>query len=137
MAKPKPKAGARVVTGVHVQIGQRIRAARLACKMSQAELAEQLGLTFQQVQKYEKGTNRVDSSRMMQIARILGVQLADLLGDISVDEKPNTARDNVTSMLGTREGVQVLSAMFELNPAQRQFLVDVARRLPRLASAGA
>ena len=58
---------------IDIQVGQLIRGQRLALGMSQSALAEKLGLTFQQVQKYEKGWNRVGSSRLVKIADALGV----------------------------------------------------------------
>src|SRR5918911_4828877 len=58
-----------------VEVGRRIRARRVARQMSQMELAGRLGLTFQQVQKYEKGTNRVAASRLKRIAKILDVPI--------------------------------------------------------------
>ena len=59
-----------------VDVGRRIRAQRLVCRMSQTELANNLGVTFQQVQKYEKGANRVGASRLEQISHILQVPVA-------------------------------------------------------------
>lgn len=56
-----------------IAIGEKIKGRRKALGMSQEKLAEQLGITFQQVQKYEKGTNRVGGSRMVQIAAALNV----------------------------------------------------------------
>src|SRR5216683_3991071 len=56
-----------------MDVGRRIRAQRLVCRMSQTELADRLGVTFQQVQKYEKGVNRVGAGRLEQIAEALGV----------------------------------------------------------------
>ena len=58
---------------VDLHVGQRIRTRRLIVGMTQEELAKQLGLTFQQVQKYEKGVNRVSSSRLFELSQILGV----------------------------------------------------------------
>ena len=57
-------------------IGRNIRIHRLAKKMSQPELGEKLGVSFQQVQKYENGTNRVGSGRLFQIAAILGLHVS-------------------------------------------------------------
>jgi len=57
-------------------IGRNIRIHRLAKKMSQTELGEKLGVSFQQVQKYENGTNRVGSGRLYQIAAILGLHVS-------------------------------------------------------------
>ena len=55
-----------------MDVGRRIRAQRLVCRMSQTELANNLGVTFQQVQKYEKGVNRVGAGRLSRIADVLG-----------------------------------------------------------------
>jgi transcriptional regulator with XRE-family HTH domain len=56
-------------------VGQRVRIARLSKGMSQSALAEAVGLTFQQIQKYEKGTNRISASRLFQFAQILAVDI--------------------------------------------------------------
>lgn len=63
-------------------VGQNIRMQRLKIGMSQEQLGKALGLTFQQVQKYEKGTNRVGSSRLFQIASIFEVPIEALFGGI-------------------------------------------------------
>jgi transcriptional regulator with XRE-family HTH domain len=61
---------------VDVYVGGRVRARRLELGMSQEKLGNAIGLTFQQVQKYEKGSNRIGSSRLMQIANALKVDPA-------------------------------------------------------------
>ena len=66
MAKPDP---------VDIHVGSRLRIRRLMLKMSQTDLAKTAGITFQQVQKYEKGTNRISSSRLQQFANVLDVQI--------------------------------------------------------------
>lgn len=63
-----------------IKIGMNIRAIRLSQGLSQEKLAESLGVTFQQVQKYEKGTNRVGGSRMVAIAKALGVSINEIFG---------------------------------------------------------
>jgi transcriptional regulator with XRE-family HTH domain len=73
-----------------VQVGQRIRILRLEAKVAQTELAEQLGVTFQQVQKYEKGVNRVGAGRLTKIADALGVPVSRLLG---LDEESGVTRE--------------------------------------------
>ena len=65
-----PKKGPPAAADVHV--GQRVRMARVQGGVSQEKLGDAIGLTFQQVQKYEKGTNRIGSSRLVQIAEALG-----------------------------------------------------------------
>jgi transcriptional regulator with XRE-family HTH domain len=62
-------------------VGESIRAHRLLARMSQNDLAKKIGVTFQQVQKYEKGTNRVGAGRLPQIAEVLGVSVAALFKD--------------------------------------------------------
>ena len=59
-------------------VGSRVRLIRTARGFSQSRLAENLGITFQQVQKYEKGTNRISASRLFEISRLLGVSVPDL-----------------------------------------------------------
>ena len=58
---------------IDVHVGSRVRMRRMLAGMSQEGLGEALGITFQQVQKYEKGTNRVSASRLQQISRVLDV----------------------------------------------------------------
>lgn len=78
----KPRSvGPRTAGVVDVQIGERIRKRRLAIGVSQMRLAEQLGLTFQQIQKYEKGVNRVAASTLMRVARALDCKFTELLPD--------------------------------------------------------
>jgi transcriptional regulator with XRE-family HTH domain len=66
---------------VDVEVGQRIRAMRQDAGLSQTQLADELGLTFQQVQKYEKGVNRVGAGRLTKIAQVLGVPVNQLITD--------------------------------------------------------
>ncbi len=61
---------------IDVEVGRRIRVQRMARGISQTELGEKIGVTFQQVQKYEKGANRVGASRLTRIAKVLGVPVS-------------------------------------------------------------
>src|SRR5277367_6609496 len=65
----------RVPNPVDKHVGSRVRMRRLMLEMSQTDIADALGLTFQQVQKYEKGTNRIGASRLQHISQILQVQV--------------------------------------------------------------
>jgi transcriptional regulator with XRE-family HTH domain len=67
-------------TAADIRIGESIRAYRLIAGISQNDLAKQLGLSFQQVQKYEKGANRIGAGRLPQIAEILGIPVGALFG---------------------------------------------------------
>jgi len=84
---------------VDIHIGKRIRMARLLLSISQEKLGDALGLTFQQVQKYEKGTNRVGGSRMLQISKTLQVPVAYFYegvpgGNAAASEKQKTFVDD-------------------------------------------
>jgi len=72
---------------VDVRVGRRVRELRAAQGLSQGALADKLGVSFQQVQKYEKGTNRMGASRLSDIARVLGVDIAELFQE---EGKPST-----------------------------------------------
>lgn len=65
---------------IDVEVGRRIRVQRMARGISQTELGEKIGVTFQQVQKYEKGTNRVGASRLTKVAKVLGVSIGTFFG---------------------------------------------------------
>ena len=67
---------------IDVHVGNRVRMRRMLIGMSQEKLGDQLGLTFQQVQKYEKGSNRVSASRLYQMAQILGVNIQFFYDDM-------------------------------------------------------
>jgi transcriptional regulator with XRE-family HTH domain len=81
MAKAKRKIDARTRTAADVTIGQRVRTRRLERELSQDALAQTLGISFQQVQKYEKGANRITMSRLEQIAKALDVPITYFYGD--------------------------------------------------------
>jgi len=130
-ASPQGKRSANKDHGI---IGQRLRAARLKEGVSQHELGKALSISFQQVQKYEKGVNRMDISRMLKACEILHVDMDYFLDDIEAKKKANGAHLAFDAIMATREGVQVIQAMIELSPGQRQFLVDIARKLPHIAS---
>lgn len=70
------------VDPVDIQIGNRVRARREALRITQAQLANGVGVTFQQVQKYERGNNRISSARLLRIAAVLKTTGADLLGEL-------------------------------------------------------
>jgi transcriptional regulator with XRE-family HTH domain len=78
MKKAKKKVSPRAVTAVDAYIGARMRDGRIALGLSQDELGEKLSVSFQQVQKYEKGTNRVSAARLFDICEALDVSLASM-----------------------------------------------------------
>ena len=75
--------GTGVPSPVDVHVGSRLRVRRTLLGMSQTTLGDAIGLTFQQMQKYEKGTNRISSSRLYDLARVLDVPIAYFFDDMS------------------------------------------------------
>jgi transcriptional regulator with XRE-family HTH domain len=97
-------------TAVDTHVGQKIRARRIFLQMSQTEVADALGITFQQIQKYEKGMNRVGASRLQQISDALGVSPFYFFeGAPTVGKKMPALQEGelsegaIVSFLGTRE----------------------------------
>src|SRR6266536_1119177 len=99
------------------EVGQLIRAQRLVCRMSQTELANALGVTFQQVQKYEKGVNRVGAGRLAKIADTLTVPVSFFFDGAT---GPKVAAGNVNEALGLirTAGALRLVRAFEHMPAE-------------------
>jgi transcriptional regulator with XRE-family HTH domain len=77
-----------------VALGQRIRTRRRSLGMSQEKLAAALGLTFQQVQKYERGVNRVSFSKLVLICRALNCRVSDIVGELDADARRDPVDDD-------------------------------------------
>jgi transcriptional regulator with XRE-family HTH domain len=102
-------------TAVDTHVGQKIRARRMFLRMSQTEIADAVGITFQQIQKYEKGMNRVGASRLQQISNTLGVspwyffEGAPTVGKkIPAPNEGELPEKVIVSFLGTREGAALV-----------------------------
>lgn len=110
--------------GMDLQIALRIRAMRVQAGMSQGELAAHLGVTFQQVQKYEKGLNRVGAGRLFEIARVFGVPVQTFFP--SSDEFRNlgsealTSRRTVREFLSGPEALKLCERYLSLTTGQRR-----------------
>ena len=87
-------------SGKHdVELGRRLRLRRVEQEMSQSELADMLGITFQQVQKYEKGVNRIGASRLQHIATALDVPVTFFFDDADAGKRANNSKREVESLL--------------------------------------
>jgi transcriptional regulator with XRE-family HTH domain len=111
---------------------------RMLIGMSQEKLGQQLGLTFQQIQKYEKGANRVSASRLFQMSQILGVPVQFFFEDLPQQKTGDDtdglgeARDqgNIMDFLGSSEGLQLNRQFARIeNPAVRRSIIDLVRSL--------
>ena len=104
-------------------VGSRVRMRRMMLSMSQEKLGDALGLTFQQVQKYEKGTNRVGASRLSRIAAVLGVSVGELFE--SSEDKTATAKSPFR-LLAERDALRVLKAFSRTtNPRVRRAITKL------------
>jgi len=92
---PKYGRGTGVPNPIDVHVGGRVRMRRLLLGMNQETLANALGLTFQQVQKYEGGANRVSASRLSAMAEILGVPISYFFGDLRADDAEISPEDKL------------------------------------------
>lgn len=112
-------------------VGSRVRMRRVLVGLSQERLGESLGVTFQQVQKYEKGTNRIGASRLQQMSSVLGVPVSFFFEDVPVDStaggfSDGAGSDYVVDFLSTTEGVSLTRAFTRVRDAKvRRRLVDL------------
>lgn len=125
----------RIANAVDRRLGQRVRARRLEISMSQEKLADLLGVTFQQVQKYEKGINRIAASRLFDIAAALDVPISAFFDGLSPTRAPGGVSENpsesfVHDVLATPEGLQLVSLFAAIeSPRVRKRVVELVRAI--------
>jgi transcriptional regulator with XRE-family HTH domain len=120
---------------IDVHVGGRVRLRRMLLGMSQEKLGEHLGLTFQQIQKYEKGINRIGASRLFDLSQVLGVPVQFFYEELVVGnaaeaagfgERP--AESYAAEFLGSREGLELNKAFARItDPRVRRSIVDLVR----------
>ena len=117
--------GTGVPNPVDVHVGARVRTRRLLIGMNQETLARALGLTFQQVQKYEGGANRVSASRLSQIAEVLGVPISYFFNDLDPDgADPSRREAESRERLQRPETIELIRSYYAIpdQEIRRQFL---------------
>jgi transcriptional regulator with XRE-family HTH domain len=119
-------------------VGSRVRMRRMMLSMSQEKLGDALGLTFQQVQKYEKGTNRIGASRLQQIANILQVQVSFFFEGaphVQSGPRPEGMGDApspayVSDFLATSDGLALTKAFMRISDSKlRRRIVDLVEQI--------
>nr|WP_298689532.1 helix-turn-helix transcriptional regulator [uncultured Dongia sp.] len=151
--KPAPKAKQRKSSGrmaskgfpnpIDVHVGQRMRQRRTLLGMSQTILGDAIGLTFQQVQKYERGANRVSGIRLFDLGRVLDVPAAYFFEEMPSDmakESPShlmgikpVAEEFEAAPLARRETLELVRAHYKIEDAgARRKLADLVRALSKL-----
>ena len=109
---------------VDVHVGGRVRQRRLLLGMTQSDLAEALGLTFQQVQKYERGANRIGASRLFHLSQILDVSIEYFFGDMPGDvaaKSPAQWRGSVIDPMS-----------YEIDPMAKRETLELVRAYYRI-----
>ncbi len=119
---------------VDVHVGKRIRHRRWLIGMTQQQLAEQVGIKFQQIQKYETGANRVSASRLWDIADALGVPVSFFFEGLQDEGKANATKASVPEdLLGDKEALDLVRSYYAIPENQRRRLFDLARVLSEVA----
>ncbi len=129
--------GSRRANPVDVHVGSRVRLRRMLLGMSQEKLGEHLGLTFQQVQKYEKGANRIGASRLQHIAAILQVPVSFFYegSPASAHEAPRGMSEApspayVSDFLATSDGLALTKAFVRIKDSKlRRRIVDLVEQI--------
>ena len=122
---------------VDKHVGSRVRMRRIMLGMSQEKLGELLGLTFQQVQKYEKGVNRIGAGRLFQVAHILGVPIDYFYEGVNGTSEgapgfsePGASSPPVMEFLSSGEGLQLSLAFMKIkDPKVRKRVLDLVKSL--------
>ena len=124
------KRGRAQAKTVDTHVGQRIRDKRNERGMSQTEVANALGVTFQQVQKYERGTNRVGASRLFDLSRILSVPVQYFFEGLNNQPTPIEKEDDHVTRLMKPDTIELVEAYFKVrNPQVRRQILSTIRSI--------
>ena len=120
---------------IDVQVGNRVRIRRMLIGMSQERLGDLLGLTFQQIQKYEKGINRIGAGRLYEVARILDVPVNFFYGGVATELPPDANETEVSvppvmEFVSSGEGHQLAMAVMKIKDAKiRKRVLELVKTL--------
>jgi len=112
-----------------IALGAAVRIRRRSLGISQEALAEQCGVSFQQIQKYENGANRISFSRLVQIARALQCRVVDLMDVLDAPDGGSAGDLDILSRMRTPGALELLSAFERLSPDTRSSLLGLMRTL--------
>jgi transcriptional regulator with XRE-family HTH domain len=122
-----PRSGLNPIDG---HVGSRVRMRRLMLAMSQSKLADALGLTFQQVQKYEKGANRIGASRLQQISQILQVPVPFFFDRAPGQSGATVEIADSDSYVATSDGLALVKSFMHIpNPKLRRAIVLLVQQI--------
>ncbi len=120
---------------VDVHVGKRIRHRRWLVGMTQQQLAEKVGIKFQQIQKYETGANRVSASRLWDISEALDVPVSFFFEGLDVEAQAEGIRDESmpADLMGDKEALDLVRSYYSIPENQRRRLFELARVLSDVA----
>ena len=121
----------RSMNPIDAHVGARVRLRRMLIGMSQEKLGELLGVTFQQIQKYETGMNRISASRLWDIADALGVAISFFFEGL--DQSSSIVEEIDGDILADKEALMLVRSYYAIPEAQRRRLFDLARVLSEAA----
>lgn len=131
-ARPSPRQAAEAARQVDLYLGRRLRALRVERGLTQQALGRAMGLSYQQMQKYETAANRISAGRLHRLADVLGVPVTELLPDGIIAKQPALAHG------GRERGVIRIAELARgLTPAQRTLVASVIAALTGLGLAAA
>lgn len=114
---------------VDAHVGKRIRHRRWMVGMTQQQLADKVGIKFQQIQKYETGMNRVSASRLWDISEVLGVSIGFFFEGLEGADANRTTAVVEGDMMADKEALELVRSYYAIPEAQRRRLFDLARVL--------
>jgi len=123
---------------IDIHVGSRVRLQRVLIGMSQQKLGRLLGLTFQQVQKYEKGINRIGASRLFELAQIFAVPVQFFFDELPITDglasvpgfSESESETNYSEFLNSREGIELNRAFQQIkDPKVRKNVVELVRAM--------
>lgn len=120
------------------EVGRRVRSRRLECGFSQTELADQIGITFQQVQKYEKGVNRIGAGRLQRISEALKVPISFFFdsGIIAGGTAREATTESIFGLMQTSGSVRIVKAFHTIKSRKaRQLLVELTEEIAGASAA--
>ncbi len=124
---------ARGPTSIDQHVGARLRLRRSLMDMSQSELGQKLGVTFQQIQKYERGTNRIGASRLFNVAKVMEVPVAyffEGLDESGSSELKGNESDTLYDFIASPDGLALASAFSGIkDQTVRRRVIDLLRSL--------
>lgn len=119
---------------VDVHVGKRVRHRRWLIGMTQQQLAQQVGIKFQQIQKYETGANRISASRLWDIAEALDVPVSFFFEGLEETQKDDANKKSVPAdLMGDKEALDLVRSYYAIPENQRRRLFELARVLSDVA----